>query len=263
MKTNLGKSKDYRYINNDTSPSIITQKKGQYVSGYSVGILYLDQCWYPILPGNVANLSTYDFPVRLKRVPNCTTSKVLNGEISVLENIIIAAKELEAEGARAISAACGFFGNYQKEVAAAVDIPVYLSSIIQLPWIKSGLKEGKKIGVLTAFEQGMTEGLFKSCGIEDSSSYIISDLSYLPEFSAIINNDGSFDNEIVKKEVVSAAKKLIDANPDIEAVLLECSDLPPYATYIQGEIGLPVFDFISLINWIHFSTSQKPYNGFI
>ena len=58
--------REYGYLGKEKESNIITMKKGQYVAGYSVGILYLDECWYPVLPGNVANLSTYDFPVRLK-----------------------------------------------------------------------------------------------------------------------------------------------------------------------------------------------------
>lgn len=242
---------------------IIAQKRGQYVSGYSIGILYLDDCWYPVIPGNVANLSTYDFPVRLKKVADCTTSRILKGDPELLNNIITAAQELEKEGARAISSACGFFGNFQKEVAAAVDIPVYLSSVIQIPWIRSGLKPNQKVGILTAYAKGMTRHLFESCGTYDEDSCIIADLSGEPEFSAIITNRGSFDNELVKKETVDAALKLVNDNPDIGAILLECSDLPPYAADIQRAVKLPVYDFITMIKWIQHSTAQRPYSGFI
>ncbi|QQK77747.1 aspartate/glutamate racemase family protein [Salicibibacter cibarius] len=255
--------REYGYLNENTIQTVITQKKGQYISGYSVGILYLDEAWYPVLPGNVANLSTYNFPVRLKKVPNCTIPRLLNGDESLLESIIAVAQELEAEGARAISSACGFFGNFQDKVADAVNIPVYLSSVVQIPWIKIGLKSSQKIGVLTAYEAGMKESLFKSCGVYDSSSYVIADLSNSPEFSAIIESRGSFDNEKVREEVVTSAINLVNDNPDIATILLECSDLPPYAEDIQRYVQLPVYDFITLINWIHHSTSQKPYQGFI
>ncbi|MDQ7860098.1 hypothetical protein RCO48_00760 [Peribacillus frigoritolerans] len=67
----------------------------------------------------------------------------------------------------------------------------------------------------------------------------------------------------VRKEVIEAAVKMVNENPDIGAILLECSDLPPYAADIQRAVKLPVFDFITLIKWAHFATSQKPYNGFI
>lgn len=241
---------------------MVTQKKGQYVTGYSVGILYLDACWYPIIPGNVANLETYNFPVRLKVVPDCHTAQLLEGDPSLLNNTIQAAKELEEEGARAICAACGFFGNFQDQVAAAVDIPVFLSSMVQVPWIKIGLKPEKKIGILTAYADGLTEALYRSCGITESRNLMIADLSREPEFSAIIENRGAFDNEIVRQEVVDAAVRLATENPDLGAILLECSDMPPYAADVQRAVKLPVYDFITMINWVHHATSQKPYYGF-
>lgn len=239
-------------------------KKGQYIAGYSVGILYLDECWYPVLPGNVANLSTYDFPVRLKVVENCTQARIHVGDPTLVDDIVRAAKELEAEGARAISAACGFFGNFQEAVADAVDIPVFLSSVVQLPWIKTGLKSHQKIGMLTADEHGITANLFKNCGVGNyEQDVIIKDLGKLEEFSAIIESRGSFDNTKVRQEVIQAAEELVRQHPDIGAILLECSDLPPYAADIQKAVQLPVYDFITLIKWLHHSTSQKPYNGYI
>ncbi|TRM12106.1 aspartate/glutamate racemase family protein [Lentibacillus cibarius] len=256
-------NREYGFIDNYSNNSVIVQKKGQYISGYSIGILHLDNCWYPVIPGNVANLCTYDYPVRLKKVPNSNTSRILNGDPQMLDDVIKAARELEEEGARAISSACGFFGNYQEKVSASVDIPVYLSSIIQVPWIYTGLKPNEKVGILTAYEAGMTPELFESCGINDSSRCVIKDLSNYPEFSAIIENRGSFDNEKVKQEVVDAAKKMVNNYPEIGAILLECSDIPPYASDIQRDVKLPVFDFISLINWIHHATAQTPYFGFL
>ncbi|SFH15412.1 hypothetical protein SAMN05660649_04082 [Desulfotomaculum arcticum] len=255
--------REYGYLGIATPKTVVTQKRGQYVTGYSVGILYLDGCWYPVLPGNVANLCTYDFPVRLKVVPDCNTSRLLSGDFTLLDSVIKAAQELEAEGARAISAACGFFGNFQNKVAAAVDIPVYLSSVVQIPWIKTGLKPNQKIGMLTAYAKGITPNLFASCGVHDPGICIVKDLSGLPEFSAIIEDRGTFDNEKLRKEVVDAAVAMVNDHPDIGAILLECSDLPPYASDIQRAVKLPVFDFITLIRWIHFATSQKPYYGFI
>ena len=251
------------HLRREKESNIITMKKGKYVSGYSVGILYLDEAWYPVLPGNVANLTTYDFPVRLKVVPNCTQERIHVGDPTLLDDVIKAAKELEAEGARAISAACGFFGNFQAEVARAVDIPVFLSSVIQLPWIQSGLKANQEIAMLTADIHGITNKLYESCGVTNTENIKVKGLGDLPEFSAIVESRGSFDNDIVREEVVKAALELVNENPNIGAFLLECSDLPPYAADIQRVTDLPVFDFITMINWVHMATTQKPYHGFI
>jgi len=253
----------YGYIGQQTDTGPITQKKGQYVTGYAVGILYLDENPYPVIPGNVANYYTYNFPVQYKLIPGCTGQALLNGDPTLLEPIIQTAKQFQSEGAKAITAACGFFGLFQSQVAEALDIPVYLSSLVQIPWIKIGLKSNQKIGVLTAYEAGLTESLFKSCGVSNTDSLVIGDLSKEKEFSAIIEGRGSFDNEKIKNEVVQKAIELVKNNPDIAAILLECSDLPPYAYDIQKAVQLPVYDYISLIRWVHFANSQRPYVGFI
>lgn len=254
--------REYGFIEKGVK-SKVHMKKGQYISGFSVGILFLDECWYPILPGNVANLTTYDFPVVLKVVPNCTQERIHAGDPTLIDDVIRAAKQFEAEGARVICGACGFFGNFQEQVANAVDIPVFLSSVVQLPWIKTGLKSTQRVGMLTADSHGITPALYKSCGIDSPDYVVVKDLGRLPEFSAIIESRGSFDNDIVREEVVNAALELVRDNPDIGAILLECSDLPPYAADIQRAVGLPVYDFITMIRWAHMATTQRPYDGFI
>lgn len=262
MKLNTHNNSHYGFIQSNTDATI-EMTKGQYISGYSVGILFLDECWYPIMPGNVANLSTYDFPVVLKVVPNCTQDRIHVGDPTLADDVIAAAKQLEAEGARVICGACGFFGNFQKVVADAVNIPVFMSSVIQLSWIKTGLKDGQQVGMLTADSNGITSSLYRSCGIENEDYVVVKNLGNLPEFSAIIESRGRFNNGLVRQEVIQAAKDLVNENPNIGAILLECSDLPPYAAEIQQAVGLPVFDFITMIRWAHMATAQKPYMGFI
>lgn len=74
---------------------------------------------------------------------------------------------------------------------------------------------------------------------------------------------GSFDNAGTRREVVAAAVKLVEDNPDIGAILLECSDMPPYASAIQAATRRPVYDFISLIKWLNQAAMQRPYSGWI
>ena len=74
---------------------------------------------------------------------------------------------------------------------------------------------------------------------------------------------GAFDNAGVRNDVVNAAVKMVMENPDIGAILLECSDMPPYASEVQKATGRPVFDFITLINWMENAVQQRPYSGWI
>lgn len=83
------------------------------------------------------------------------------------------------------------------------------------------------------------------------------DIGSLPEFHAIRYGETTLDNGALKRALVQKAVAAVKQDPSIGALLLECSDLPPYA------VGLPVFDFITLINWLHQSLCQRPYYGFI
>ena len=140
--------------------------QNQQVSGYSVGIVYIENVNYPLIPGNVVNACTYDFPVRMKAVANLTNDRLFNNDPTIVNDIIDAAKSLvENDGVRAICSACGFFGNYQQQVRRAVNVPVAMSSLVQIPWIRGLIKPGQKIGILTANKKSLNEGLLKSCGI--------------------------------------------------------------------------------------------------
>jgi len=258
-----GEEREFGYLSDNNDSRVIRMKRGQNYAGYSVGILHIDDVYYPLLPGNVVNACSYDFPVKMKAVPNLDIPDLLSGDPALGEPIVRAAIELEKEGIRAISGACGFFGFFQKQVAAAVDVPVSMSSLVQASWIKTTLKPGQKIGVLTADLASINDRLLESCYIDDPELLVIEDLRHGPHFSAILEGRGSFDNGEVKKEVTSKTVDMVKENGDIGAILLECSDIPPYAAYIQRAVGLPVFDFITMIKWLHYATTQRPYSGHI
>ena len=241
----------------------IDMPKGQNIAGYGVGILHLDDVWYPMVPGNVVNAWTYNFPVRMKAVAGLDTPTLHSGKPEVFELILKAAKELEKEGCRAISAACGFFGHFHSQLAEEMDIPVGLSSLVQVPWIQSTMKSSAKIGILTANAVAISDSLLLHCGITDSSRLCIADLRHGENFSAIMEDRGSFDNAGTRHEVLAAATQLVEENPDIGAILLECSDMPPYASAIQAVTKRPVYDFITLIKWLNQAAMQRPYAGWI
>lgn len=257
------KDRKYGYLDHTNDDGIVQMKRGQNIAGYSIGIIYNEEVWYPMMPGNVVNANTYDFPVRLMPVRGATCDRLFAGDPSLYDDVLTAAKALEKEGVRAISAACGFYGNWQSRLAAEINIPVAISSLVQVPMVAALLKPDQKIAVLTASKAGITPALLNNCGIANHQQLVIGDMYYAPHFSAIVEDRGSFDNGIVKKEIVDAALKLVAENPQIGAFVLECSDMPPYSSIIQEATQLPVFDFITLMKWLHSAVQQKPYCGFI
>ncbi len=255
----------YGYMNEASDSVRIQMKKGQNIAGFPIGIIYIEDVFYPMLPGNIVNGYTFDFPVRLKAVDGLNCPDLFDTASHVREKVLAACLKLQEEGVRAISGACGFFGNYQADMAEELDIPVALSSLVQLPWIASLLKKNQTIGVLTAQKDSFTDALLDSCSVSDAlkKRLIVKDLGHEKEFSCIIEGRGNFDNGAVKAEVVSKALEILEEAPQTGAILLECSDMPPYAYAVQAATGLPVFDFTTLIRWLHNSVTQRPYHGFI
>jgi Asp/Glu/hydantoin racemase len=238
--------------------------KSQSWYGESIGILILDAS-YPCVPGNVGNASTFDFPVRYKVVKNASIDRLLNQrDPSLMEPFIASALELQSEGVRAVTGACGFMALFQRQVADALDIPVFLSSLLQVRFIYHMLPKGRKIGIVSADSSALTPAHFSSVGISPDIPLVLAGMENQSEFrEAVLLEKGSLDSDQIQQEVVDVTRQMICKDPDIGAIVLECSDLPPYAAAVQAAVNLPVFDFITMIQYVHSALVRKPFQGFM
>lgn len=245
----------------------IFMPEGPVLAGCAIGIIRSGTPAYPLFPGNVANASTFDFPVCYKVLPPFAVKQLISAKPDpfVLEQTIKAAQELQQLGCRAIVGACGYFANYLPEVASAVTIPCFLSSLMQAPTILRALGLGQKLAVICIDGPALTSApALKNCGVEDLSRIIIVGAQDLPEvknfMSAARRHMNSHQLEL---ELVGLASQTVAHNPEIGAVLLECADMPPYAWAIQKAVRLPVFDYTTMINWVYQSVVRRPFAGFM
>jgi hypothetical protein len=230
--------------------------------GQSVGILLLDSR-LPFIPGDVGNASTYRFPVLYRTVPGLSTAACLGGAPEFADRVVAAARALEAQGVRGISSDCGFMLQYQDAVRDAVGIPVCLSSLLQLPLIARSLAPRRAIAVITADSTNLTPGFLARCGISVDNPIVISGMQDEPEFrTSVFDEKGTLDSDLVTEETVAVVKNTIAKYPEVGAVLLECSMLPPYAKAVQDAVGLPVYDFVTMIDYLHSGTHQKRHSGY-
>lgn len=231
--------------------------------GHRVGILLLD-AHMPFPPGDVANASTYRYPVIYQRVPGLATEVCLNGAPEFAEAVCEGARALAARGVRGISSDCGFMLQYQQAAADAVDVPVALSSLLQLPLVERSLGPGKVIGVLTADSRNLSTDFLERAGIRPRNPIVIRGMQDEAEFrSAILEPKGTMDTDLISAETVATARRLQEERPDLGAILLECSLMPPYASAVQEALGLPVFDFVSLIDFMAAGTRPRRYQGYM
>ncbi|NOX34234.1 MAG: aspartate/glutamate racemase family protein [Deltaproteobacteria bacterium] len=239
------------------------QKSQQVSYGEAIGILLLDSP-VPFIPGDVANATTYDFPVRFKKVPGFSVEKALGRDESIYPDLLKAARDLKENGVRAVTGDCGFMAVHQNRLKQDLGIPVFLSSLLQVPFIRQIIPDDRKIGVITASKQNLTPSFLELIGIKDMSGLVIEGLENSPEFkSTVLDEKGSLDTGKIQAEVVNAAKILAEDGKNVNAILMECSVLPPYAHAVHKETRLPVFDYITMINFVFSAVVKKTYSGFM
>ena len=153
---------------------------GQHTAGNAIGILLLDDFYWPFMPGDMANASTFEFQVQHKIVTSSTLKAVKQADPKVGRALIKAAQALQSQGVRAIVGGCGFFGYFQTQVAAAVNVPVTLSALEQIAWVRRTLKPEQKIAVFSDVNS-LTPELFAACGTPDTSDIVPAHTSGLPE----------------------------------------------------------------------------------
>ena len=239
-------------------------KKGQFTGGKAIGILTLESSPVAFIPGDVNNATSYGFPVRYQNVEGLTVQKAINRDPSIYPSLKQAAEQLVAQGVRAITGGCGFMGMHQPKLADEMDIPIFLSSLMQIPFITGLIGNKGKIGIVTADSNCLAADLLEANGVFDTSNLIIEGLQEKPNFYSFgIEESGKLDSEAVKEELIETAQFLVNSHQNIKALLLECSLLPPYSAAVQKSIGIPVFDYMTMINFVFSATVQKEYNGFL
>jgi hypothetical protein len=59
------------------------------------------------------------------------------------------------------------------------------------------------------------------------------------------------DVALAEQDILEAGRDLLARHPDVGAIVLECTNMPPYAAALQAQTGLPVYDIYSMITWFH------------
>lgn len=228
-------------------------KGGHAFYGYDIGIMMLDTT-FPRPCGDVGNAETWKFPVLYKVIKYARPAKiVLDLKMDDLEPFIAGAKELQAMGVRAITTSCGFLGLFQKELAQALDVPIFTSSLVLLPLLLNMFGQ-KKILVLTANSDTLTPAhILQACGELDSSKYDIVGTQHKKFFTNFtVQNWNSVDRLACERDIIETLEERFTTNgDDYGAILLECTNMPPYSDAIRKKFNLPVFDFVTLTNFVH------------
>jgi hypothetical protein len=236
-------------------------KGGRTLYGHALGILMLDTR-FPRVPGDVGNALTWPFPVRYKVVKGAASHRIM-GETpdpSLLQPFVDGARELEAEGVRAITTSCGFLAVFQRELAAAVSVPVLTSSLLQVPMVARLIGPDRSVGILTERPR-LTPRHFTAAGW--SAADVPVHVTALPPDAVFptvfIDGASEADTDVLERELVDAAVGLVGAHPDVGAIVLECTNFVPFSQAMRRATELPVFDLYTLVTQVHEATTGRDF----
>ena len=224
---------------------------GKAVYGAPLGILMLEAA-FPRITGDMGNAATWPFPVLYRVVKGASPERVvLQGAAGLLPDFLDAAAELVAQGAEAITTNCGFLALFQQELAAHVRVPVATSSLIQVPWVQATLPPGKRVGVITVSRGSLTPRHLAAAGVPLDIPCVGTE-GGREFFRVLIKAEAQdMDVALAARDILDAGRELVAAHPEVGAIVLECTNMPPYAHALREVLGLPVFDIYSLVTWLH------------
>lgn len=216
----------------------------------TLGILELEN--RPITyPGALCAPSTFPFPVKRLTVPGANAKSIVNGDPSLKVAYIQAAQRLASEGVTAITTNCGFSAIYQDDVAAAVSIPVALSSLLLVPFMARTLPPGRKLGILTFDADKLEERHFGAAGWSSQDINIaVAGIEGSETWRQLSEPVPDASPELISNDVLQAAKTLLQREPSVAAYLFECAGFTLAAGVVRRETGLPVGDFVTMAKMI-------------
>ncbi len=239
---------------------MVVARGGQAVYGVALGILMLE-ARFARVPGDMGNASTWPFPVHYRVVRGASPERVvLGGAAGLLRPFLDAATDLVAMGATVLTTNCGFLAPFGREIAAHTGRPVAASALMQVPWVQATLPPGRCVGVITISAASLTPAHLAAAGVPADTPIEGCDggTELFPVLIQAARDD--LDTAAAARDVLAAAHRLVAAHPNLGAIVLECTNMPPYAAAVAEAVGLPVFDVVTLVHWLHGAAKPRRWS---
>jgi Asp/Glu/hydantoin racemase len=231
-------------------------------SGF-IGVLMLDTD-FPRPVGDIGNRNSFPtVPMRFEKVPKAYAQRVLNSDPEselpeLFPAFLKAAQNLQDQGALGITTSCGFLAPLQKSMAEALTLPVALSSLLQVAWVQSLLPLGKVCGVITIDADRLKASHLSSVGASADTPVVgmpshgaFAELVFEAEERASPLSKLAPKRELRRRQAIEAEliQAAIRMPAHTGAIVLECTNLPPYRAALKRATNLPIYDIQTLIHW--------------
>lgn len=222
-----------------------------------LGILMLET-QFPRIPGDVGNPATWNFPVRFAVVKGATPQAIVCADPEPFTQAFIeAGRALVSEGCTGIATTCGFLALIRPRLAASLDVPVAASALEQAAQIRTMLGPQKRVGILTISRKSLSEDHLVAARVPPDT--VLRGMEGSSFATSILGNLTTLDVDAARRELVSASVEMCAHAPDVGAILLECTNMVPYAADMAQATGRPVHSIYSYLTWFHESLAPARF----
>lgn len=212
--------------------------------------------------GDVGNPGTWKIPIRIKIVQEAKGDAVVktsrNYEQSFVDIWVQAARDLVEEGAIALITSCGFLATLHPTLQSKIGVPVGTSALLQIPIAKALIPKDKELGIVTFDSENLGKEHLSAVGVDYDVP--IFGVKKGGEFQKILRDGKPYSFEAIEAEVLEAVDKLLQENDNIGGIILECTNIPPFKNAIYRKTGLPIWDIITLGNYLYEVSLPKDYS---
>ncbi|EXJ83395.1 hypothetical protein A1O1_07017 [Capronia coronata CBS 617.96] len=209
---------------------------------------------FPRPPGDPFNEQTWPFPLVREQAQGSQLHQIVTKDgytADFVDRFVEAGQRLIARGCVGIITSCGFLAMAQPELAKRLSVPVATSALIQIPSVHALLPPTQSVGIIT-FDASKLGALHLSqLLIGDVDRLHIIGVPEDGELGRMVRDGAAYVHERIEEELIQCARDLVERYPDIGALVLECTQMPPFARAIQEAVHLPVYDVYTMGMWFY------------
>jgi hypothetical protein len=214
-----------------------------------LGVIMLDTR-FPRPLGDIGNPETFAGRALYEIVPGAAAERVVRASApdpALLGPFLAARDRLVAAGAGLVTTSCGFLVPFQAALAGGCPVPVVASSLTALPALsRRCAAQGRRVGVITIHAGRLTPDHLAAAGA-DAATPIEGTESGRELTRKLLADAPDLDFAAAERDVVEAGERLKARCPDLGAVLLECTNMPPYRAALAHALGVPVHDILTVL----------------
>lgn len=211
----------------------------------TVGVILLDTA-FRRPPGDIGNAETFGGRALFETVPAATIGRVLQEDASLAEGFVVARDRLVARGAGLVTTSCGLLVFHQQRLQQGCAVPFTASALFQI-----GLRQVQHgpVGVIALQPGSVTPRHLAAAGADPATPVAaLGPDAHLLSVLRANRADLAIDSGLATADLLAAGRRLLAAAPDLRAIVLECTNLPPYAGALSAAVGLPVFGFLDWLD---------------